>query len=160
MRALWAIAAVLLAVLLVGVTGCFTVTSECLTDQDCAGGDVCANTHACLAPSQVQHVAVHWTIGGSPADADRCAPTPELQLSIIDSESDTRADYAPVPCATGQFTFDKLPTSYDRVALAVLGSAPAQEAAVPTGGGDVRFDLGSESFAVAAARVAAVPRAP
>src|SRR5688500_13416791 len=90
---------------LAGLAGCLQRRAECVIDGDCDGGDVCANTHVCVTAAQVHRVVVRWTVAGNPASAATCAPIPELSLSVLDDDSSDRSDYAPVPCATGMFTF-------------------------------------------------------
>jgi hypothetical protein len=133
-RALFALAVLPLA-------SCFGGGYECTTDFDCGAGSVCANTHDCLSPGSVQRVAVHWTVRGNRADDVTCAPIASLDLAVFDDESDDQASYAPVPCTSGQFVFDKLPSNFDRVLLRVIDGGETVEGRIPPGGGDVYLDL-------------------
>ena len=133
----------LFALLVLPLAGCPT-GSECTTDFDCSGGTVCANTHDCLSPELVRRVAIRWTVRGNPADETTCAPIPNLDLAVFDTETDDQASYAPVPCAPGQFVFDKLPTQFDRVMLRVVNGAETLMADIPSGApADVLLDFTS-----------------
>jgi len=132
----------LVLVALLVLTGCPTGGGECGYDPDCRGGDVCANTHVCRDPGSLVTLLVGWTINSAPADAASCAAVGDLQVTIRDTEDeDNEATWAPVPCAAGRFSFDKLPVEYDRVSLTVVATGVSQDETIPIGGGTVVFDL-------------------
>lgn len=130
----------LLVLTMLPLAGCPT-GSECTTDFDCGSGYVCANTHDCLSPELVRRVAIRWTVLGNPADETTCGPIPNLDLAVFDSETDDQRSYAPVPCATGQFIFDKLPTQFDRILLRVVTGVETVEANIPGGAGPAEVFL-------------------
>lgn len=140
---MWSRGAALAAV--IALAGCPRGGDECVTDLDCGGGLVCANTHDCVGPGEVKRLVIRWTVLGFPASDTTCAPIPSLEVSVYDDDTADYANYAPVPCATGQFTFDKLPIGMDRMRLLVLATGEMHEAAVPAGDGDLSFDLESGS---------------
>jgi hypothetical protein len=148
----------LLALLVLPLAGCPT-GSECTTDFDCGGGLVCANTHDCLSPELVRRVAIRWTVRDNPADEITCAPIPNLDLAVFDSETDDQASYAPVPCAPGQFVFDKLPTQFDRVMLRVVNGSETLMADIPSGAGSADVLLNFTSGDLPAPDAAPVPDA-
>jgi hypothetical protein len=92
----------------------------CEADSDCTdSSQVCARDGECLDPSQVVEVHVTWTISGQPASAAMCANVPgDLALTFY---SDEYGDFgfAPVPCAEGKFTIDKLPSWYTSAGLSL-----------------------------------------
>lgn len=112
MRAL----ALVLAALL---PACFSSTgnSDCLSDRDCSG-QVCTRVGECASESGIYSLRIEWTVHGRTTDdVAACADVGELELAIEDA---TRGDVhavRPVPCATGRFTFDKLPLSFTEVTL-------------------------------------------
>jgi hypothetical protein len=132
----------LLLVAVLPLAGC-PGGNECTTDFDCNAGYVCANTHDCLSPNLVHRVGIYWTVRGNPADEITCGPIPTLDLGVFDSQTDDQRSYAPVPCASGQFIFDKLPTQFDRVLLRVTNGAETVEAPIPDGplSADVYLDF-------------------
>jgi hypothetical protein len=105
-------------------SGCtLSGNGDCRNDLDCDLGAVCANTRECVAGDTVHYVRLTWTIGGLPADPRSCAPIPDLEVAIADEDGlASPATYAPVPCALGQYVFDKLPLAYDRLSLEALSS--------------------------------------
>lgn len=108
-------AASLALALLAGCT--MAGAAVCDVDDDCPSGLLCANTHECLGASQVRRLTVAWTVGGLPAAAASCEPVGPLTLRIDTADRADEVEYAPVPCAVGQFTFDKLPVDFARVRL-------------------------------------------
>ena len=124
------------------LAGCPTSGGECTLDVDCLEGDVCANTHVCLAPAAVHYVSIQWTIEGAAATVDTCAAIGDLSVTAEDSEyEDRRTSWFPVPCATGRFTADKLPVEYDRAIVTVDATGARYTADIPASGGDVVIDL-------------------
>jgi hypothetical protein len=91
---------------------------ECTKDSDCGGGDVCARTDECLAPSQVREVKVTWMIRSMPATPQTCSASPDLFINFYSSQRPITG-FAPVPCMAGQFSIDKLPRDYDQVEVGV-----------------------------------------
>jgi hypothetical protein len=93
----------------------------CRQDTDC-GGDgpvVCARNGGCYAASDIRAVHVNWTVNGMPASAASCGDQPDLRLEFQLGPDPSFQDfaYAPVPCAQGKFTIDKLPLDYTFVQL-------------------------------------------
>ncbi|MBA3818728.1 MAG: hypothetical protein H0X17_07535 [Deltaproteobacteria bacterium] len=118
MRAGW-ISLLLLLLLLLG--GCPLGTTggagECDVDADCSG-DVCARDGFCHSAGSVRAVRVTWTVNGMPASAAACTSAPDLAIYFSGKAAgDDPLGFAPVPCETGQFVIDKLPTSYSMVEL-------------------------------------------
>lgn len=114
---------------------------ECSQDSDCPSGDVCTRDEECLLPSEVRAIHVTWTIGGQPAGADTCANAPALALDLgFEADGYSAFGFAPVACDEGEFTIDKLPTTFDYVWLSEedwdYGSAGPID-----GSGDVALDL-------------------
>jgi hypothetical protein len=143
-------AATVTLVALVGAAGCFTSGNQCQQDYDCGGGDVCANTHECVGAGDVHRIAVRWTVRGNPASETTCAGIASLEITIVDDVSSATTGYAPVPCPTGIFTFDKLPVGFNRLTLNVNGTDGATESfnANIADGTDILFDLGLGSLPV------------
>lgn len=129
-----------LLLLAIGGAGCFDTSNQCTLDDDCSGGSVCANTHDCVPAGTTTRVQIRWTVRGNAAGPDTCAPIPSLEIAVLDDDSSDRAAFAPVPCAAGVYTFDKLPDHFDRVALTALASGERQESAVRP---EIGFDLTS-----------------
>lgn len=94
----------------------------CEMDSDCAGtgsADVCARDGECLPSSQIWTIHVNWTIAGQPASATTCTSDFELSFLVNDPSQPYGPEFgfAPVPCAEGRFTIDKMPTDYEYVIL-------------------------------------------
>lgn len=117
--------------------------SECAQDWDCSGGEVCANTHECLSAGEVRRVDIRWTLYGATPSAAACAAIDRMELTVRDSFTDDTATYSPVPCATGRFVFDKLPSHYDSAAMSAFvgGSFAEAEQGAIAGDGTVSFDF-------------------
>lgn len=118
----------------------------CMADSDCNvdGGSayVCARDEECLLPSQVWTVHVTWTVAEQPASATTCTSAPDLQLMFGETGyNDYVWGFAPVPCAEGEFTIDKMPTYFQTIAL--LRDTDGSGGATGTfdGSGDVTLDL-------------------
>jgi hypothetical protein len=109
----------------------------CHKDADC-GTDVCARNGSCLPASSVVTVHVTWTVNDQPAGAQTCQVAPDLDLSFFASSGD-EFGFAPVPCAEGKFTVDKLPSWYESVQLSRSGD-------YGTGGGSAAFTDGTASI--------------
>jgi len=116
--------AIVAATLLGGCPG----DTGCEQDFDCGGGQVCANTHECLGAGDVRRVDVRWTLYGQAPTTDSCTPIDRMELTVRDSATDQTATYSPVPCATGRFLFDKLPTHFDGVAMSAFVGGSFAEA--------------------------------
>jgi len=142
------------------LSGCPIGGPECTTDLDCAAGSVCANTRECLTAGSVQRVAIYWTVRGNRADDITCGPIAELDLAVFDDQSDDQVSYAPVPCRSGQFVFDKLPAHFDRVLLRVIANDETVEGRIPDGGGDVYLDLATGDLPAVDAAVPVADAAP
>lgn len=94
-----------------------TDTSDCLSDRDCSGL-VCTRVGQCASESDVYALRIEWTVHGlTTDDVTACADVGELELAIEDPTSGDVHAVRPVPCATGLFTFDKLPLSFTEVTL-------------------------------------------
>lgn len=109
-------------VLPLALGGCLSsgpMGGECNRDNDCGGGEVCARDGMCALSSSVRSVVTRWTIGGSPPTDQLCASHPDLYIKFIGADFSDSFGYAPVPCALGQFTMDKLPDRYQAVELGV-----------------------------------------
>ncbi|MDB4952625.1 MAG: hypothetical protein JWO36_194 [Myxococcales bacterium] len=106
----------------------------CQFDSDCGGGEICARSEQCLAPSQVRMVKVVWTIRGMAANATTCAPTPDFYIQFDGYSYQDTLGYAPVPCLQGQFSVDKLPTRFDQVEMGVEGGRGNLTIVDPTSG--------------------------
>jgi len=118
----------------------------CEQDTDCAGsGQVCARDGECLAAADVRVIHVSWTVSGQPASATTCTAAPDLMLtfSIEDYGNSNEYDFgfAPVPCAEGKFTIDKMPTSYEYVDLVRNMDESGGSDGSFDGSGDVSLDL-------------------
>jgi Cys-rich repeat protein len=121
------------------LAACGPVGDECTTDRDCPSGTVCANTRVCMDPADVHRLVVQWTVQGFPAGTASCRAVPQLELTVEHTASGARQTYAPVPCETGRFTFDKLPDHFDRVRLRVLATGEEHRAPIPPGDALVVF---------------------
>lgn len=95
------------------------VQGGCQQDGECGAGDVCARTEECLPASAVRTVHVTWTVAGQPASDAACASVGALEIEFYDT-NELAHGYAPVPCAAGRYTIDKLPTRFYRVRLALV----------------------------------------
>ncbi|HEY0191149.1 MAG TPA: hypothetical protein VGC42_08505 [Kofleriaceae bacterium] len=90
----------------------------CESDADC-GSDVCSHNGACYPASELRTVHALWTINGAAPDATSCGNglTMVLSFSAEYGYGNSDISFAPVACAQGQFTLDKLPISFDAVRL-------------------------------------------
>ncbi len=118
----------------------------CSQDSDCnvgsGSGNVCARDEECLPASEVWTVHVTWTVSGQPASAATCTSTPDLQLFFGEvGESGWDFGFAPVPCAEGEFTIDKLPTFYTQVGLLQDMTDSGGATGTFDGSGDSALDL-------------------
>jgi hypothetical protein len=121
------------AVLVVVLASCGTPSgSDCLVDDDCSGGDVCARNGECS--STARSVRVTWTIRGMPASASSCAQTPNFFIMFSSPSPGDQYGYEPVPCAAGVFTVDKLPKRFNAVELGVSSSGYSEAAAFDSQG--------------------------
>lgn len=119
------------------VLGACTPSDTCEDSLDCAGGEVCASTHECLASESVQRVEVRWTLSGQPPSTETCAAIERMELTVYDRDTDASATYSPVPCATGVFVFLALPLRFDSVAMSAFvdgAFAEAQQGAIGESG--------------------------
>lgn len=118
----------------------------CTTDADCnydGGSDyVCARDEECLLPSEIRTVHVNWTVSGQPASATSCTNAPDLQLFFGESAGDEwEWGFAPVPCAEGVFTIDKMPTYFETIDLLRNGDDAGGATGSFDGSGDAALDL-------------------
>ena len=119
---------VLAPILALGLGGCpppgggGPTDGECLVDEECGGGDVCARDNLCWSASEVRFVKATWTLRGQAPDATTCAKYPDLYIEFRGPGVENLA-FSPVPCANGQFVVDKLPREFTRVELGVAASS-------------------------------------
>jgi len=114
---------VLVAAIAALLPACFssTGTSDCLGDRDC-DGLVCTRVGECAGPENIYSLRIEWTVHGRTTDdLAACADVGELELAIEDPTTGDVHAVRPVPCASGRFTFDKLPLSYTEVTLTAYG---------------------------------------
>lgn len=95
---------------------CGSSGDVCMTDSEC-GGDVCARNMECLPAGDVRTVRAAWTIDGVPPTPALCTRYPSLQIIFTGLYVEDNLGFAPVPCAVGLFTVDKLPTRFNYVEL-------------------------------------------
>ena len=115
---------------------------QCNFDTNCDPGLLCARSHSCTSPDQLRVVHARWTMRGMPAGQDTCAAAPSLMITFAaPGMISERLSYAPVPCAEGVFTIDKLPLSYYQVQLARESGGPPASANVDAVTGDAAMDL-------------------
>lgn len=155
-------AAAATVVAVVALAGCFETTNQCQQDFDCDYDNVCANTHTCVSPNDVHRIAVRWTVRGNPATAETCMGIASLEITIVDDGASLTSTYAPVPCMTGIFTFDKLPLGFNRLTLTVfeVGGGSEQHAEDIIERQDIQVDLGLGSLPVDAGVIDAAPPPP
>jgi hypothetical protein len=125
----------------------------CGSDSDCVSqlgsGYVCARDEECQLASNVRTVHITWTIAGQTAGSDTCSSSPDLELLFNEagdlSSSNYEFGFAPVPCAEGEFSIDKLPDYYAYVGLFDSSSFDGNDASGVTGtfdgSGDCALDL-------------------
>lgn len=107
----------LAAVVFIGCSGVpGSAPEHCSDTVACEADLVCARNGQCLPPDQVRAVHVTWTVSGAPASPTSCAAAPDLVLELL-GEGGLHLEFAPVPCAEGKFSVDRLPTKYDSVEL-------------------------------------------
>jgi hypothetical protein len=118
-----------LIVVAVALAGCFPTSSwDCDTDGECSFGEVCARTHECLLSSDVRMLRVDWIVDGN-ADLVAACPAAAIdRLGIVFAAADPTdtLTYVPVPCDTGQFVVDKLPSRMTTVELTAYDFGGAQ----------------------------------
>lgn len=109
---------------------------HCDYDQNCSPGLLCSRAHVCTPTDQIRTVRAEWTLRGMPAGADTCAAAPSLMISFWGSGGyGGSLSYAPVPCAEGVFTIDKLTASFSQVQLGkTAGTSPTTANIDPTTG--------------------------
>jgi hypothetical protein len=95
--------------------------SECHIDDDCGTGEVCARDQLCVGASTVRLVTATWTVTGMPASTAACGNHANLYIQFVGNDLGDTLGYAPVPCANGRFTVDKLPNRYWQVELGIEG---------------------------------------
>lgn len=120
------------------------IPTLCHQDTQCEAGEVCARNDGCWPPSEIREVHVTWTVGGMPANATTCDAAPDLMIQFVATSPATnpRLGYAPVPCAEGEFSIDKLPIAFTLVGLGPRGLdlQPAMPAMIDDAG-DASIDL-------------------
>ena len=80
---------------------------------------------------------------GSAANATSCTSIPDLYLQFYDSPDDG-VGFAPVPCAEGNFSVDKMPTRFTNVEVGIsVDESDSGDLGDGTfnGSGQVMFDL-------------------
>ena len=111
----------------------------CHRDSDCGGSDLCARNAACLPPSEIRAVYVIWTLNDTMTNPTTCTSIPTFEIEFLGSADDDPLGYAPVPCAEGKFTVDKLPTSFTEVRISHRGQR--QTAKIDATTGEAALDL-------------------
>jgi hypothetical protein len=114
-----AAALILVAVVLAGCP--LPPNGDCQVDDDCSGSKVCARNGDCLAQSDVRAVRVTWTIRGQAPTMTSCSTSPNFYILFASHDFNDSYGYEPVPCASGVFSVDKLPTKYYAVEIGVDG---------------------------------------
>jgi hypothetical protein len=100
------------------------VYGECSSDHDCKGGDVCARTGDCLAPTALAPpITVSWTFHGGPADAAWCAQYPTMTLQLTSDNGDPNLLVHDLPCMSSGVALDRIPIHLPYFALGIA-SAP------------------------------------
>jgi hypothetical protein len=127
-----------LALTLALLAGC-PYSSDCVVNDDCGGHDVCARNGECLAPSEVRAVRVTWTIRGQQPSTMNCGAAPNFYILFGSFDYNDTYGYEPVPCASGVFSVDKLPSRYNSVELGADGRF--SQMAVFNAQGQATFDL-------------------
>ncbi len=112
----------------------------CHQDSDC-GNEVCARDGECLPASAVRTIHVNWTLDGVAASPTSCDYSPDLDITFYDNREGDTFGFAPVPCAEGKFTVDKLPINYSTVNLEVENDGNGGSTGTFDGGGTVALDL-------------------
>ena len=126
--------------LLIVLAGCpLPDDGNCQVDDDCSGSKVCARNGDCLAASDVRAIRVTWTIRGQPASAATCGTSPNFYILFASHDFNDSYGYEPVPCVSGVFSVDKLPTKYYSVEIGADGRF-SQEAVFDSQG-HASFDL-------------------
>jgi hypothetical protein len=118
----------LLVVFFVGCAGgpSDTTAAHCNSNVACEASLVCTRDGLCLPPEQVRAVHVNWTVRGAPASPTSCAAAPDLRL-LLSSRGGFRLGFAPVPCAEGVFSVDRLPAEYDEVSISRASDLDTQK---------------------------------
>lgn len=94
----------------------------CMTQSDCARGDVCARDSRCWAPSEVRAISVTWTVAGQAANATTCEAVGDFEIDFAANMYGAHVlGFSPVPCAQGKFPVDRLPRALSYVALRAGG---------------------------------------
>jgi hypothetical protein len=115
--------------------------SGCHSDAECTGGTVCARAGGCTAPADIRAVHINWTVNGKPASTAACDTRQSLEIDFsTGSDSNAHLGYAPVPCAEGKFTIDKLPMYFNFVQLGERRSL-WRSAAIDAVTGEAALDL-------------------
>jgi hypothetical protein len=123
------------ALAFVFLVGCVRSSSEPpgVCGNGCGPDLVCTRDNQCLPPSEVRAVHISWTVSGAPASVTSCAAAPDLVLDLR-SRSGPSFGFAPVPCAEGMFTVDRLSTDYDTVELGRASDRELQRATIDAAG--------------------------
>jgi hypothetical protein len=116
----------------------------CHADTDCNAGsattNVCARDGECMTADAVRIVHVSWTVRGQVASASSCTAAPRLDITFADP-SGYSFGFAPVPCAEGRFTVDKMPKTFTSVSLARQYEYDNGDVAVFDATGNAALDL-------------------
>jgi hypothetical protein len=91
--------------------------SGCHQDSDCAP-DVCTRDGECLPSSEVHAIRVNWTVNGGPASDAACTNAPDFYLNF-NADSQDGVGFAPVPCKSGVFSVDKMPSRFQQVEIGI-----------------------------------------
>src|SRR5690348_4562633 len=92
--------------------------NSCTSDSTCGSGNVCARTGQCATAADVRTIHVDWTVKGQAASTTTCASSQNLELDFPANDG-SWFGWAPVPCAEGVFTIDKMPTWFTEVQITI-----------------------------------------
>jgi len=121
--------------------GCTEDGGSCETDSDC-GGDVCARDGVCYPADEVRAIRVTWTVNAQAASATTCMTSPDLEVDFSGEAGQgflTGIGFSPVPCSSGLFNVDKMPTIYTEVD--VFGASGPEVSSPLDGDGNASVDL-------------------
>ncbi|MBP9208474.1 MAG: hypothetical protein KBG28_31185 [Kofleriaceae bacterium] len=90
--------------------------SSCEDDVDCGGDQVCARSRECLGPTEVRPLVVTWTFAGQD-NAAACAEVDTLGVTFRVPGTVDELGFAPLICAGGRFSIDKLPARFAEAEL-------------------------------------------
>lgn len=113
----------------------------CQSDSACGTGYVCARNGDCTIASDVRIVHATWTLKTAVASDTSCVNAKSLDITFSTSGGGDMFGFAPVPCAAGKYTIDKLPLRYTTVTLARAGDYYGGDSATFDAEGNAALDL-------------------